>query len=216
MRSNNLDWPLGIQVRRANAVGEQYFHRRQQRRGTGLPCTAAATVAAWYPITPSSSMAEAFARHCRKFRTDAATRQGALCDRSGRGRAGLDRHRDRRGLERRARVHLHVGAGHFADAGIHRARVFRRNTVGGVRRPARQPVDRHADADAAGRRAVVRLRLAWRHQARAALSRRSEGGVRIRRAVVRSRRPPADADFRDAGPRHRHAGLAVRTARLGR
>ena len=32
-----------------------------------------ATVAAWYPITPSSSMAEAFARHCRKFRTDPAT-----------------------------------------------------------------------------------------------------------------------------------------------
>ena len=27
-----------------------------------------ATVAAWYPITPSSSMAEAFSRHCRKFR----------------------------------------------------------------------------------------------------------------------------------------------------
>jgi 2-oxoglutarate ferredoxin oxidoreductase subunit alpha len=32
-----------------------------------------ATVAAWYPITPSSSMAEAFARHCKRFRTDPAT-----------------------------------------------------------------------------------------------------------------------------------------------
>src|SRR5207245_3523454 len=34
------------------------------------------TVAAWYPITPSSSMAEAFARHCRKFRTDPDSGRG--------------------------------------------------------------------------------------------------------------------------------------------
>ena len=32
-----------------------------------------ATVAAWYPITPSSSLAEAFARHCRKYRDDPDT-----------------------------------------------------------------------------------------------------------------------------------------------
>jgi len=30
-------------------------------------------VAAWYPITPSTSVAEAFAKHCRKYRVDAAT-----------------------------------------------------------------------------------------------------------------------------------------------
>jgi 2-oxoglutarate ferredoxin oxidoreductase subunit alpha len=34
-----------------------------------------ATVAAWYPITPSSSLAEAFAKHCRKFRTDPDTKR---------------------------------------------------------------------------------------------------------------------------------------------
>ena len=34
-----------------------------------------ATVAAWYPITPSSSLAEAFQKYCRKFRTDPATKQ---------------------------------------------------------------------------------------------------------------------------------------------
>jgi 2-oxoglutarate ferredoxin oxidoreductase subunit alpha len=32
-----------------------------------------ATVAAWYPITPSSSLAEAFSRLCRKYRNDSAT-----------------------------------------------------------------------------------------------------------------------------------------------
>jgi len=38
----------------------------------GLGCVyGGATVAAWYPITPSTSVAEAFAKHCRKYRVDA-------------------------------------------------------------------------------------------------------------------------------------------------
>ncbi len=32
-----------------------------------------ATVAAWYPITPSTSLAEAFSAHCKKFRVDPET-----------------------------------------------------------------------------------------------------------------------------------------------
>ena len=34
---------------------------------------AGATVGAWYPITPSSSLAEAFASHCRRYRVDPDT-----------------------------------------------------------------------------------------------------------------------------------------------
>ena len=69
---NNLDYPLGILVKRANAVGERIFI--EGNSAAALGCVyGGATVAAWYPITPSSSLAEAFTRHCRKFRTDAAT-----------------------------------------------------------------------------------------------------------------------------------------------
>jgi 2-oxoglutarate ferredoxin oxidoreductase subunit alpha len=69
---NELDWPLGIKVRRTNAVGEKIFI--EGNSAAALGCVyGGATVAAWYPITPSSSLAEAFARHCRKFRTEAAT-----------------------------------------------------------------------------------------------------------------------------------------------
>jgi 2-oxoglutarate ferredoxin oxidoreductase subunit alpha len=69
---NELDVPLGITVRRANAVGEKIFI--EGNSAAALGCVyGGATVAAWYPITPSSSLAEAFARHCRRFRTDAAT-----------------------------------------------------------------------------------------------------------------------------------------------
>ena len=34
-----------------------------------------ATVAAWYPITPSSSLAEAFAAHCNRYRRDPETKK---------------------------------------------------------------------------------------------------------------------------------------------
>ena len=69
---NNLDWPLGIRVKRTNAVGDRIFI--EGNSAAALGCVyGGATVAAWYPITPSSSMAEAFARHCKRFRTDSAT-----------------------------------------------------------------------------------------------------------------------------------------------
>ena len=38
------------------------------------------------------------------------------------------------------------GPGHLADAGVHRPGLFRRDPGGDLRRPARRPVDRHADA----------------------------------------------------------------------
>ncbi|HKW79750.1 MAG TPA: 2-oxoacid:acceptor oxidoreductase subunit alpha [Casimicrobiaceae bacterium] len=69
---NNLDCPLGIKVRRTNAVGDRIFIEGNSAAALGA-VYGGATVAAWYPITPSSSMAEAFARHCRRFRTDPAT-----------------------------------------------------------------------------------------------------------------------------------------------
>jgi len=64
--------PPAIKVRRANRVGNRIFI--EGNNAAALGCVyGGATVAAWYPITPSSSMAEAFAKHCRKYRTDPAT-----------------------------------------------------------------------------------------------------------------------------------------------
>ena len=49
-----------------------HLHRGQRRRRPGR-VYGGATVAAWYPITPSTSLAEAFAKHCRSYRVDPAT-----------------------------------------------------------------------------------------------------------------------------------------------
>jgi 2-oxoglutarate ferredoxin oxidoreductase subunit alpha len=60
---------IGLHVRRADRVGNRIFV--EGNNAAALGCVyGGATVAAWYPITPSSSLAEAFAKHCRKYRTD--------------------------------------------------------------------------------------------------------------------------------------------------
>ena len=108
------------------------------------------------------------------------------------------------------------GPGRLADDRIHRPRLLRRDPGDDHRRAARRPVDRHADAHAAVRPARVRLRLARRHQARAAVPRGPERVLRVHGGRARPRRPAADAGVRDDRPRHRHEPPAVRAARLGR
>jgi 2-oxoglutarate ferredoxin oxidoreductase subunit alpha len=70
----HLPWPLGIRVRRSDRVGDQVFV--DGNSAAALGCVyGGATVAAWYPITPSSSVAEAFQRYCGKLRVDPDTGQ---------------------------------------------------------------------------------------------------------------------------------------------
>ena len=70
----HLQYPLGIRVRRSDRVGDRIFV--DGNSAAALGCVyGGATVAAWYPITPSSSVAEAFDKYCSKFRVDPATGQ---------------------------------------------------------------------------------------------------------------------------------------------
>jgi 2-oxoglutarate ferredoxin oxidoreductase subunit alpha len=68
--TKHLPGALGLKVRRAERVGDRIFI--EGNAAAALGCVyGGATVAAWYPITPSTSMAEAFARYCRRYRADA-------------------------------------------------------------------------------------------------------------------------------------------------
>ncbi|MES2633847.1 MAG: 2-oxoacid:acceptor oxidoreductase subunit alpha [Pseudomonadota bacterium] len=70
----HLNGPIGLRVKRADRVGDQIFV--DGNTAAALGCVyGGATVAAWYPITPSSSVAEAFQKYCAKFRVDPATGQ---------------------------------------------------------------------------------------------------------------------------------------------
>ena len=69
---DHLKAPIGLTVRRADAVGDRIFV--DGNSAAALGCVyGGATVCAWYPITPSSSLAEAFEKYCRKYRVDPVT-----------------------------------------------------------------------------------------------------------------------------------------------
>jgi 2-oxoglutarate ferredoxin oxidoreductase subunit alpha len=68
----HLACPIGLRVRRADAVGERIYIEGNSAAALGA-VYGGATVCAWYPITPSSSLAEAFARHCARHRVDPQT-----------------------------------------------------------------------------------------------------------------------------------------------
>jgi 2-oxoglutarate ferredoxin oxidoreductase subunit alpha len=63
---------VGLRVQASDQVGDRIFV--EGNAATALGCVyGGATVCAWYPITPSSSVAEAFDKYCRQFRVDAQT-----------------------------------------------------------------------------------------------------------------------------------------------
>jgi len=66
---------IGLKVARADKVGERIYIEGNAAAGLGA-VYGGATVCAWYPITPSTSLAEAFQSYCKQFRTDPQTGQG--------------------------------------------------------------------------------------------------------------------------------------------
>jgi len=67
-----LDGPLPIQVRRTDLVGDQIMIDGNTAAALGA-LYGGATVCAWYPITPSTSVAEAFERYANQLRIDKET-----------------------------------------------------------------------------------------------------------------------------------------------
>ena len=72
----NFDCPIGLRLRRTDAVGDRIFIEGNAAAALGA-VYGGATVCAWYPITPSSSLAEAFTRYCSRYRVDPETSRTA-------------------------------------------------------------------------------------------------------------------------------------------
>jgi 2-oxoglutarate ferredoxin oxidoreductase subunit alpha len=68
----NFKYPLDIRVERRDLVGDSIMVDGNSACGLGA-VYAGATVAAWYPITPSTSVVEAFSSYADEFRTDKIT-----------------------------------------------------------------------------------------------------------------------------------------------
>jgi 2-oxoglutarate ferredoxin oxidoreductase subunit alpha len=74
----NFSCPLPV---RAEAIGDNAGKILiDGNSATGLGCVyAGATVGAWYPITPSTSVMDSFKQYCERFRTDPETGEKRFC-----------------------------------------------------------------------------------------------------------------------------------------
>ncbi|MGB7069105.1 MAG: 2-oxoacid:acceptor oxidoreductase subunit alpha [Pyrinomonadaceae bacterium] len=68
----NFDCPLDIRVTRRDILKDKILIDGNSACGLGA-VYAGATVAAWYPITPSTSVVEAFGKYAKKYRVDPVT-----------------------------------------------------------------------------------------------------------------------------------------------
>jgi 2-oxoglutarate ferredoxin oxidoreductase subunit alpha len=73
----NLQCPIGLSLKRASAVGDRIFIEGNSAAALGA-VYGGATVCAWYPITPSSSLADAFTSYCRRLRVDPETKKSKV------------------------------------------------------------------------------------------------------------------------------------------
>jgi 2-oxoglutarate ferredoxin oxidoreductase subunit alpha len=68
----NFECPIGIRVETADKVGDKILLDGNTALGLGA-IYGGATVAAWYPITPSTSVVDAFEKYARRVRIDPGT-----------------------------------------------------------------------------------------------------------------------------------------------
>jgi 2-oxoglutarate/2-oxoacid ferredoxin oxidoreductase subunit alpha len=70
----NYTCPLPFRLERMDATGDSILIDGNSAAALGA-VFAGATVGAWYPITPSTSLMEAFKEYCERFRVDPETKQ---------------------------------------------------------------------------------------------------------------------------------------------
>ena len=73
----NIECPIGLKLRRADAVGDRIFVEGNAAAALGA-VYGGATVCAWYPITPSSSVADAFTSYAKRLRVDPETKKNRV------------------------------------------------------------------------------------------------------------------------------------------
>ena len=198
----NLDCPIGLRIKKCDKVGDRIFIEGNAAAALGA-VYGGATVCAWYPITPSSSLADAFTRYCAKLRIDGDSKQA--------------KYAIIQAEDELASIGIVIGAGWNG------ARAFTATSGPGISLmqefiglayfaeiPAVIFDVQRAGPRPACRRAPSRRTSPPAPTPRTATpstcccSGRPGRGLRLRRHLIRPRRPAADADLRHARPRYRH------------
>ncbi len=150
VRARQLRLSAAAARQSAEQDGRAHHDRRQHGRGARLRLCRrhGRRVVSHHAVDVVDGCVQGF---LRALPQGSANRRAALLHRAGRGRARGDRHRARRHVERRARVHADERPRPLVDDGVPGVRVFHRVAGRAVRRATRGPVDGHAHADSAGR-----------------------------------------------------------------
>ncbi len=212
---DHFDCPLPFHLEKMDANGDKILI--DGNTAIALGCVyAGATVAAWYPITPSTSAMDAFKVFCEKYRKDPET--------------GKNNYIIIQAEDELAAIGMVIGAawsGARAFTSTAGPGISLMNELLGLAYYAEipaviidvervGPVHRHAHAHPAGRSARMRLRVARRHQTYSAVSVESGRVLRIRARGVRSGRTFSDAGLPDVRSRHRHERLGGPAPQMGR
>ena len=105
--------PCGLKVQPKDLVGDKIILGGNEAAAMGC-LYAGATVAAWYPITPSTSLVDAFSKYCHLHRVDARG-QTPVRHYSSRRRDCIDRHGAGSKLEWRPFLYGDQWTGNIAD-----------------------------------------------------------------------------------------------------
>ena len=125
----HFEYPLDLRVERRDSIGDSIMMSGNTACALGA-IYAGATVAAWYPITPSTSVVDAFSKYAEKLRIDKETGKEKFRHRAGGRRTRRHRNGSRRELERSESFYGNERSGNFFDERIFRTRLFCRNPDG--------------------------------------------------------------------------------------
>ena len=195
--------PLPFRLETMNANADKVLI--DGNTATALGCLyAGATVAAWYPITPSTSVMDAFTAFCQKYRKDPVTGENNCLILQAEDELAAIGMVIGASLEWRAVVYLDLRPRNFANGRIARPGVLRGDSSRNYGYSARRPLDRYADPNAAGRLLRVRLRVARGHETYSPVPVQPGRMFRFRGEVVRFGGAFSDAGLHAVGSRHRH------------
>jgi 2-oxoglutarate ferredoxin oxidoreductase subunit alpha len=111
---DHFEYPLGLRLERRDNVGDRIMIDGNSSCALGA-IYAGATVAAWYPITPSTSVVDAFSKYAKRLRIEPVTGKKEIRSGAGGRRTGCHWCGSRRFLERCALLHRHQRSRCIAD-----------------------------------------------------------------------------------------------------
>ena len=214
-RKEHLDCPLPFRLEKMDATDDTHPDRRQHRDRARLRLRGrdGGRLVPDHAVDVGDGRVQGVLRAVPQGSGD---RQEQLLHPAGRGRAGGDRHGDRRGWNGARAFTSTSGPGISLMSELIGLAYYAEIPAVIVDVQRTGPVDGHADAHAAGRHPDVRLRVARRHQAHPAVPGEPGGVLHFAVEGLRSGRALPDAGVHAVRPRHRHERLGLPALQVGR